>query len=306
MNRRIYFAGSIRGGREDAALYKRIIDYINKTDIVVTEHIGKADMSMKSQTLMSDARIYKRDTKWLESCGLLIAECTCPSLGVGYELAYAEAHGIPAYIFYNEVRSDLSAMLNGNSYFTVVPYRKEEELYQVLDDLLNLNVDCASLITADSENKQMVEKLKQDGISCIEKEEAALMNILLANSKEAVRNVNLLSLRQNDRSKLILLQTSCTFEVDEKEGFDAVLSFPNGSNVYEEVKSFLYCIRNCIGIHWITSFDFHDFHSVIKGRNIISLQKFTYRTDVEEALCKLKYDRDKKQKKIHLRYQWCT
>ena len=28
MNRRIYFAGSIRGGREDAALYKRIIDYI--------------------------------------------------------------------------------------------------------------------------------------------------------------------------------------------------------------------------------------------------------------------------------------
>lgn len=80
MNRRIYFAGSIRGGREDAGLYKRIIDYINKTDIVVTEHIGQADMSMKSQTLMSDACIYERDTKWLELCDLLIAECTCPLL----------------------------------------------------------------------------------------------------------------------------------------------------------------------------------------------------------------------------------
>ena len=249
MNRRIYFAGSIRGGREDAALYKRIIDYINKTDFVVTEHIGKADMSMKSQTLMSDACIYESDTKWLESCDLLIAECICPSLGVGYELAYAEAHGIPAYIFYNEVLSDLSAMLNGNSYFTVVSYKNEEELYQVLDDLLILNVDCASLITADSKNKQMVEKLKQKGIPCIEKGETALMNIILANSKEAVRNVNLLSLRQNDRRKLVLLQTSDIFEDIEKEMFDAILSFPNGNNIYEEVRSFLYCIRNCIEIH---------------------------------------------------------
>ena len=30
MNKKVYFAGSIRGGREDAAVYKRIIDYINQ------------------------------------------------------------------------------------------------------------------------------------------------------------------------------------------------------------------------------------------------------------------------------------
>lgn len=33
MNKKIYFAGSIRGGREDAALYQRIIQYIKKTDV---------------------------------------------------------------------------------------------------------------------------------------------------------------------------------------------------------------------------------------------------------------------------------
>ena len=33
MNKKIYFAGSIRGGRVDAALYQRIIQYINKTDV---------------------------------------------------------------------------------------------------------------------------------------------------------------------------------------------------------------------------------------------------------------------------------
>ena len=102
MNNKVYFAASIRGGRVDADLYKRIIDYIKKTDIVLTEHIGKSNMSLKAQTLAIDTRIYERDTAWLKSCDLLIAECTCPSLGVGYELAYAEAHHIPVYIFYNK------------------------------------------------------------------------------------------------------------------------------------------------------------------------------------------------------------
>lgn len=37
MNKKIYFAGSIRGGRVDAALYQRIIQYINRTDVVLTE-----------------------------------------------------------------------------------------------------------------------------------------------------------------------------------------------------------------------------------------------------------------------------
>ena len=43
MDKRIYFAGSIRDGRVDANLYQRIIAYINKTDVVLTEHIGMAD-----------------------------------------------------------------------------------------------------------------------------------------------------------------------------------------------------------------------------------------------------------------------
>lgn len=136
MNKKVYFAGSIRGGRVNATLYKRIIDYINKTDNVLTEHIGKANMSLKAQRKEIDVRIYERDTGWLRSCDLLIAECTCPSLGVGYELAYAETHGIPVYIFYNKGKSNVSAMLNGNSYFTVIPYEKEEDIYPALDKIL--------------------------------------------------------------------------------------------------------------------------------------------------------------------------
>lgn len=50
MEKKVYFAGSIRGGREDAAVYKRIIDYINATDTVLTEHIGLGSLSVKART----------------------------------------------------------------------------------------------------------------------------------------------------------------------------------------------------------------------------------------------------------------
>ena len=136
MNRNVYFAGSIRGGRVDAALYHRIISYIKKTDTVLTEHIGKSNMSLAAQTRAVDMHIYEQDTTWLRSSDLLIAECTCPSLGVGYELAYAEAHNIPVFIFYDKTKSNLSAMLNGNTYFTIIPYETEEEIYPMLDKIL--------------------------------------------------------------------------------------------------------------------------------------------------------------------------
>ena len=38
--KKVYFAGSIRGGREDANLYKQIIEYIQRSHKVLTEHIG--------------------------------------------------------------------------------------------------------------------------------------------------------------------------------------------------------------------------------------------------------------------------
>ena len=153
------------------------------------------------------------------------------------------------------------------------------------------------LISTDKEGEQIVERLRLDEISCSEDDETPLLSIILASSEDSLKHLNMSSLRQNNRQKIVLLQTSDIFEVFEKEMFDAILSFPNGSNTYEEIKSFLYCIHNLLEIHWIISVDFHDFYSVIKGKNIISMQRFTYRKDIEEALYKLNYNRDKKQKK---------
>ena len=136
MKKKIYFAGSIRGGRIDAALYQRIIRYIQRTDDVLTEHVGDLSLSVLEQGLSGDEKIYLQDTSWLRQCDLLIAECSCPSLGVGYELAYAERYGKPCYIFYDKKKTQLSAMLTGNRYYHIIPYEREEEIYPKLDEIL--------------------------------------------------------------------------------------------------------------------------------------------------------------------------
>ena len=148
--KKVYFAGSIRGGRKDAELYQRIITYIKQTDIVLTEHVGNLSLSPLEEPLLSgrpiseaeqttDQRIYEQDTNWLRSCDMVVAECSTPSLGVGYELAFAEHLGKPCHLLYNKVRGRLSAMLTGNPYFHVHPYENEQEIFAILDEVLQRN-----------------------------------------------------------------------------------------------------------------------------------------------------------------------
>ena len=141
---KIYFAGSIRGGREDAALYARMIDYIKRNHTVLTEHIGNLALSAKEGSRPKslaegedvDRAIYEEDSAWLREADMVIAECTTPSLGVGYEMAYAERFGKPVHIFYDRSRTRLSAMLTGNEFFHIHPYSSEEEIYPELDKIL--------------------------------------------------------------------------------------------------------------------------------------------------------------------------
>lgn len=136
MKKKIYFAGSIRGGREDAQLYKEAIEHINKTDQVLTEQVGDLSRSILEQARDKDQLIYEQDTGWLRQCDLVIAECTHPSLGVGYEMAYAEKYNKPVYIFYRKEETQLSAMLKGDPYFHIDSYQDKEELFHKIDEVL--------------------------------------------------------------------------------------------------------------------------------------------------------------------------
>ena len=72
MKKKIYFAGSIRGGQNDTALYHEAIEHIKKSDIVLTEQVGDMTRSLKESS--HDEEIYNQDTGWLKECDLVIAE----------------------------------------------------------------------------------------------------------------------------------------------------------------------------------------------------------------------------------------
>ena len=111
---RIYFAGSIRGGREDWALYREIINVLGEYGTVLTEHIGDSELQITGEDL-PDREVHDRDLGWLRSCDYLVAEVTTPSLGVGYEIAKATEWGKPVLcLFRAEKGRRLSAMIAGS------------------------------------------------------------------------------------------------------------------------------------------------------------------------------------------------
>lgn len=56
----------------------------------MTEHISDKNLTELGEVL-SNEKIYKRDIAWLNEADIVVAEATTPSLGVGYEIAKAEA-----------------------------------------------------------------------------------------------------------------------------------------------------------------------------------------------------------------------
>lgn len=131
---KIYFAGSIRGGREDKDLYLQIIDILKKYGEVLTEHVGNKELSSYGQTNMTDEEIYLKDTNWIRESDIVIAEVSTNSLGVGYEIALAESLNKRIILLYREVENKrLSAMLKGNPKLDIVTYSKVEELKDVFD-----------------------------------------------------------------------------------------------------------------------------------------------------------------------------
>lgn len=62
------------------------------------------------------------------------------------------------------------------------------------------------LISTDKEGEQIVERLRLDGISCSEDDDTPLLSIILASSEDSLKHLNMSSLRQNNRQKIVLLQ----------------------------------------------------------------------------------------------------
>jgi len=136
---KIYFAGSIRGGRDDVGLYFEIINHLKKYGEVLTEHIGDNSLISIGEKEMSDEEICEKDMNWLINSDVIVAEVTCPSLGVGYEIGRAIEQGKKIIcLFRQQDGKRLSAMIAGSKGLTVREYKNLESAKEVIDDFFEV------------------------------------------------------------------------------------------------------------------------------------------------------------------------
>jgi 2'-deoxynucleoside 5'-phosphate N-hydrolase len=82
---------------------------------------------------MNDKEIYSRDIEMLESSDLILVNVTNPSLGVWYEIGYAEARQKPIVCFYQATLVNyVSAMVTGNPAFTTYGLQNIEQLQEII------------------------------------------------------------------------------------------------------------------------------------------------------------------------------
>ncbi len=133
---RIYFSGSIRGGRADAQLYHDMIEYLKTFGKVLTEHIGRLDLVDERE--IPPCQIHDRDLTWLKTSDVIIAEVTTPSLGVGYELGRAVEMGKPILCLYRQNDDKrLSGMISGSPGILSVVYNDLEDAKIWINGFLN-------------------------------------------------------------------------------------------------------------------------------------------------------------------------
>jgi nucleoside 2-deoxyribosyltransferase len=134
---KIYFSGSISGGREHEAIYQRLVAQLQaQGHEVLSAHVADP-VAIEREKDASAREVFERDVAWVDACGVMIAEVSTPSLGVGYEYGRAVQQGKPVLCVY---RSGLrmSKMITGNPApnLTVAAYSSETELDVLVDAFL--------------------------------------------------------------------------------------------------------------------------------------------------------------------------
>ena len=89
---KIYVSGSIYGGTEKIETYKILIAELAKYGEVLDKQIADIN-TIANEAYQSDEDIYKDLEEKLYEADIIFAEVSIPSLGVGYELGFADKLG---------------------------------------------------------------------------------------------------------------------------------------------------------------------------------------------------------------------
>lgn len=116
--KRIYFACSIAGGRDYAFVYKDFVEVMKSAGVevigeVFADPLLEAELGTHPDS--SPHEVWQRDSQWLAKADAVIAEASQPSLGVGYQIARAEALQKPVLVlYYGKSVERFSWMISGS------------------------------------------------------------------------------------------------------------------------------------------------------------------------------------------------
>ncbi|MDP2846209.1 MAG: nucleoside 2-deoxyribosyltransferase [Candidatus Methanoperedens sp.] len=124
---KIFFAGSIRGGRSMLSEYRQIVALLKKLGHeVVSEHVASSGLE-EAEARLTEEEIFNSDLGFIDECDCIVADVTVPSIGVGYEICYAVSRGKRVLCVYKE-GTNVSAMVLGNRGVTALSYVDVEGL----------------------------------------------------------------------------------------------------------------------------------------------------------------------------------
>jgi 2'-deoxynucleoside 5'-phosphate N-hydrolase len=134
---KIYFSGSISGGRAHEAIYQHVVARLQaQGHLVLSAHVADP-IALEREKDLPPREVFERDVNWVKECEAMIAEVSTPSLGVGYEYGLAVQLGKPVLGVY-QAGLRLSKMISGNPApnLTVAAYSSVAELDQQVDAFL--------------------------------------------------------------------------------------------------------------------------------------------------------------------------
>ena len=132
-DKKIFFIGSIRGGRINQPQYAGIIDTLEQYGTVFSNHVADKSLGEYGETDLEKEEIHDRELDALKNSDLVVAEVTAPSLGVGYLISQAINLNKKVIALYNgEDTLKLSAMIKGDKNVKVHLYKTPKDINAIL------------------------------------------------------------------------------------------------------------------------------------------------------------------------------
>ncbi len=132
----VYCAGAIKGDSSYQESYLEIINIVKKEG---HSALSELNSDFKPAFPLNEKQVFQRDIKWVEKSSLMIAEISGPSLGVGFEIAYAlYMREIPVLALYDAEVEKVSAMITGgdSELLYIKQYHSKKELEEIIRSFL--------------------------------------------------------------------------------------------------------------------------------------------------------------------------